>query len=487
MTRATPEAPRRERISQRVIVGSVAAVAFGVRAVLLLTHPPALFPGSDNTWYDAVARSIEDGHLGRLPAIGGGHVLSIRFPPAYPVVLALARGVLFWVDSHDAHLWVGAALGALAAATVAALAWRLAGGTGSVPERNDGTARTMLAVVAGLLFALNPIVAGAAPSLMAEALVLPIVALVLLVTDRLVTGAGGTRDAVLLGALLAIGALTRSELIVLLGATVLGGFLASRARAGGSRPWVVAMAIGFAAALAWSVVISVAAERPVAMSANSGSLLLGANCGQTRAGAPDVGYWDVDCLAVPASAVSAETERRSRAQEKFLAHHFALPPQIGAPGEAEINSAQFDAATDQIADHPLETVAAVPVRVLRGLGLYWSPLQDKQEYFEGRDHGWEVVGRWFTILLVLPFALVTLLAALARRSRLGGRLRALVDARRLVPSLALMAAWVVTIALSYGSARFRAAIEPSLAVFAGIAITMLATALVQRRRTEAAS
>ena len=73
---------------------------------------------------------------------------------------------------------------------------------------------------------------------------------------------------------------------------------------------------------------------------------------------------------------------------------------------------QADAAFDQIVDHPLDTVAAVPVRVLRGLGLYWSPLQDQQEVFEGRNHSWEVAGRWFNIVLVLPFALLTLVAAL---------------------------------------------------------------------------
>ncbi len=273
----------------------------------------------------------------------------------------------------------------------------------------------------------------------------------------------------------------------MLGAAVGGGYVASPARTSHGRPWAVALVIGLAAAISWSVVISVAADRPVAMSTNSGSLLLGANCARTRANSPDIGYWDVDCLTVPVGSVSPETARRTHAQNAFLAHHFALPPQIGAPGEAEINRAQFDEATSQVADHPFDALAAVPVRLLRGLGLYWSRLQDEQEYFEGRDHGWEVAGRWFNIMLVVPFAFVTLLAALMRRSRLGRRLRALVDARRLVPSLALMAAWAVTILVSYGSARFRAMIEPSLAIFAALGIAILVTALAQRGRTEAAS
>ena len=178
-------------------------MAFAMRAYLLLAQPPALFPSSDNTWYDAVARSIEGGHLGRLPAVGGGRVLSIRFPPAYPYVLAVGRSLLFWVDAFNAHLWTGAALGALAAGAISALAWRL---TRHAPVQ----ARVLTTIVAGLLFALNPAVVGASVSLMSEALVLPVVALVLLVTDRLITGDGHRWEAVALGALLAIGALTRS-------------------------------------------------------------------------------------------------------------------------------------------------------------------------------------------------------------------------------------------------------------------------------------
>ena len=193
-----------------------------MRAYLLLTSPPALFPSTDNTWYDAVARSIEDGHLGRLPAVGGGRVLSIRFPPGYPIVLSVGRSVLFWVNSFDAHLWTGAALGALATGAVAALTWRLG-------RRAPVRARALATIAAGLLFALNPAVVGASVSLMSEALVLPIVAFVLLVIDRLVTGDGHRWEAVVLGALLAIGALTRSEAIVVLAAAVVGGYAVSRA------------------------------------------------------------------------------------------------------------------------------------------------------------------------------------------------------------------------------------------------------------------
>ena len=383
------------------------------------------------------------------------------------------------VDSQDAHRWVGAVLGAIAAAAVTALGWRLA-------RRAESRSRIVAAGAAGLLFAVNPIVAGAAPSLMAEALILPVAALVLLVTDRLVTGDGHGWDVAALGALLVVGALTRSEAVVVLGAAVVGGWFVARRAHTPARSWVLALSVGVVAVVAWSVVISVASERPVLVSTNSGSLLLGANCRETRT-ADGIGYWAVDCLAVPRDAVSDETARRIAAQERFLARHFALPPQIGAPGEADVNRAQFDAATDEIANHPFDTLAAVPMRWLRGLGLYWSPLQDRQEAFEGRDHSWEVAGRWFNIVLVLPFALVTLCGVLFRRSRLRSRLGNVVEVHRLVPSLALIGAWLVTIALSYGSARFRAVVEPSSAVLAGLGYALAAQWVAQRGRRSVAS
>ena len=187
--------------------------------------PPALFPSTDNTWYDAVARSIEDGHLGRLPAVGGGRVLSIRFPPGYPYcaggrTVAAVLGQLLRRPPVDRRR----ARRARRPAAVAALTWRLG-------RRAPARARALATIAAGLLFALNPAVVGASVSLMSEALVLPIVAFVLLVIDRLVTGDGHRWEAVVLGALLAIGALTRSEAIVVLAAAVVGGYAVSRVRA----------------------------------------------------------------------------------------------------------------------------------------------------------------------------------------------------------------------------------------------------------------
>ena len=189
-----------------------------MRAYLLLTSPPALFPSTDNTWYDAVTRSIRRATSGDCLPWAGVACSRSASRPATPL-LAVGRSLLFWVDSFDAHLWTGAALGARDR-------------RGCRAHVASGTARTLrvrglATIAAGLLFALNPAVVGASVSLMSEALVLPIVAFVLLVIDRLVTGDGHRWEAVVLGALLAIGALTRSEAIVVLTAAVVGGYAVS--------------------------------------------------------------------------------------------------------------------------------------------------------------------------------------------------------------------------------------------------------------------
>ncbi|MEX1007987.1 MAG: hypothetical protein WD271_09115, partial [Acidimicrobiia bacterium] len=335
MTSAASSPDRQNRRSHWLVVGGVAVVAFVFRGCLLLmSSRVAVFPGTDDTWYDAVARSIERGDFGRLPAVFSGSVLSPRFPPAYPLVLSAGRGLLFWVETQNAHRWTGVVLGALAAGTVAALAWRLSRITRS-------STRVLLTLAAGLLFAMNPVVAGASTSLMAEALVLPVAALVLLLVDRLVTGDGGTGEVIVLGVLLAVGALTRSEAIVVLSAAVLGGWLASRRE----RRWILPLAIGVAAVITWSAVVSVAAGRPVAISTNSGSLLLGANCPRLH-NADGIGYWSFVCLPLPDVKMSAATARRTRAQDNFLMKNFAFPPQIVARAEAEISRAQLDAAID---------------------------------------------------------------------------------------------------------------------------------------------
>src|SRR5581483_6010998 len=108
----------------------------------------------------------------------------------------------------------------------AALVWR-------VSSRATPGVRLVLTAVAGLLIALNPLVIGTTATLMSESLYVPVVAGALLAADHLVTS--GSRVAgVTLGDVVAVGALTRSDGIVVLGAIVVAAVFA--ARSSGGRP-----------------------------------------------------------------------------------------------------------------------------------------------------------------------------------------------------------------------------------------------------------
>ena len=294
---------------------------------------------------------------GDCPPWAGVACCRSAFRPPTPLCWRSDGSLLFWVNSFDAHLWTGAALGALATGTVAALTWRLG-------RRAPLRARALATIAAGLLFALNPAVVGASVSLMSEALVLPIVAFVLLVIDRLVTGDGHRWEAVVLGALLAIGALTRSEAIVVLAAAVVGGYAVSRARPRAGVPWVVALAIGFGVAIAWSSVASVVAERPVVMGTNSGSLLLGANCPVTHT-ADGIGYWSIQCLTTPDRDLCGRdgTPIDSAGRVPRAPLRVATADRRSRRGGAQRPAGRRRRST-RSSTTPFDTAAAVPVRVL---------------------------------------------------------------------------------------------------------------------------
>ena len=442
---------------------AVPAVALAIRAVVVVTSPPVLFYGSDNTWYDATATSFATGHLGRLPGLFAPRVLSLKFPPGYPLVMAVGQRLLFWVQPFWAHLWTSVLLGSAGAVVVAVLAWRLA-------DRADRPGRVVAAAVAGLVFAANPLVVGQSTSLMSEALYVPLVALFLLGVDRAATdGRGGVW--LYLAGLLAYLGITRPEVVVLLAvALVVPG---ARRRTSGDRRRVAGvLASGLGLAVLWSVLASGAAHRVVFVSVNSGSVLLGANCPESWHG--DLrGLWSVDCLSVPSTRLSPAANQ-ALAQKPFP---IGLPPQAGARIEAEINAVQLHEALRAITHQPGAAVGAVPFRWARAVGLFWDGGEARLEYFEGKSPGWERAGRWLHETVLLPLLLVAGAGLAWPRSRLGTALRQVVEPHRLLPGGMLLVAWLVLVALTEGSIRVRAPVEPVVAVLAGIGVAALGRAV----------
>jgi len=444
------------------VVAGVGLIGLLARVAYFTDHRPILFSGVDGTWYSTVGHSFATGHLGTVPALGGGRVVSFRFPPAFPAVLGIGERVLFWMSTLHAQLWTCAVLGAIAASLTAALVWR-------VSSRATPGVRLVLTAVAGLLIALNPLVIGTTATLMSESLYVPVVAGALLAADHLVTS--GSRVAgVTLGAVVAVGALTRSEGIVVLGAIVVAAVFAARVRSGRPAlvPGAIALAIGVAAVAGWSAFASVQAGRLVVMSTNGGSLALGANCPLAWGGSGD-GYWDSQCEALARHRIRASTRAQTDEVQRYTnAHAFTLGPELSPARQAEVSSAQLGEALARIRAHPLRAAFAVPHRLARGLGLSTSSAQRSSEQFEGRIPWWDTPGRWLFALVILPLALVGTWSVLAHRSRAGAIARGALEPVRLAPALVAVGAWLVVTASTYGSTRFRAAAEPSFAVLATV-------------------
>jgi 4-amino-4-deoxy-L-arabinose transferase-like glycosyltransferase len=446
-----------------LLFGVVGAVAFVVRAAYAFDARAALFYGSDNTWYVTVARSIADGHSGRIPGVLEPSVLSLRFPPAYPTTLALGQSPLFWVKPIDADRWISVALGAAAAVVVTWLLWRLTRDT-------KLQTRVIASSVGGLVYAVNPIVAGASAGLMSEPLAMVVIALTLVQVDRMLVRREPARltDGLLLGGLLAVGILTRVEGILYVAAPVVSAILLTRSTPRTARTWGVALGIGLVAFVGWSAFASAVAGSPVALTTN-GSPMNGANCRASQYG-DGAGFWTGACAGVDEEELSPEAERALATRP---VSPFTLAPAVGPEIEAEVSRAQTKQGFVRVADRPLDFLRAVPFRLARVTGVYWTDTQTRLEYFEGRDEGWEKVGRVFHLIVVLPLTLVGIAAFLFRRSRLRRRLERITDPRRLIPALSMLPVWMLLTIVTYGSARLRAPVEPVLAVLVGIAVVVL--------------
>jgi hypothetical protein len=460
---------------RRIVVLTAAIAGFGLRAIYLLADPPALLSGTDNMWYTTVAHSIATGHLGRIPAVSGGRAWSFQFPPGYPIALAIGQRLLFWLHPIRADLWTSAALGGATAAAVAALAWRIA-------DRASPRVRTVVAAAAGLLVALNPVLAGASVSLMSEALVPLTVTLALLFVDRLLAGPATLRDTVVLGLLVALSGLTRSESLLITAAAVVGAAVVARTRGLTMRPFGIALGVAFAIALAWSAFASIEGSGVIVMSAQSGSLLRGSNCRLALHG-DRKGSWDIDCLAGADRKLSRATRRAfAAAAVAGIKNLVVLGPATGPRAEAEFNRVQARLALRDIHRQPVAVATSVPYRIGRALGLYWSNVDLMRIPYEGRAASWERAGRWFHVILVMPPALVGVWASCRRRGRAAARLRGIADRGRVAPPLVLLATWIVVIAATYGTARFRASVDPALAVVAGLGVAVVVGSSLVRSR-----
>lgn len=274
-------------------------------------------------------------------------------------------------------------------------------------------------LVAAAIAAVYPMLWSADVSLMSEPLYGALLVAALLAATH--------RRFVLLGALLGLAALTRGEALLLV-PLLLVPLTWRRWRT------MAAGVAAFALVLApWTVRNLVTFEEPVLISGNANGIWVGANCPGSYHGEL-IGYWRFHCY---------------------------LPERPGED-ESEFYARQRDAGLQYAFDHPERWPPVVGARVLRLLDMWdveQSVFINAQEGRSTRATRWGIRMWW----LLLPFAVAG--AVLVPRHRWV----------LVAPVAMVLAIGVVT----YGTTRFRYAAEPSVCVFAAVALVALRTRMTQ--------
>ena len=401
----------------------IAAAGVALRALYLFTIGRHITGIGDWHFYHWQANLIADGHGFAEPykwlfehrlSPSAGH------PPLYP--LALAAVSALGGTGELAHRCAGLGFGAATIALVGLLGRRVGG------ERTG--------VLAAALCAVYPLMIAVDGALMSETLYGALIAAALLAAYRLLDRPAAGR-ALLLGALIGLAVLTRSEALLLLPLLALP--VALRA----PRRRVVLAAATFAACALviapWTIRNEVAFGRPVLISTNDATVVAGANCPLTYHGV-NLGGWDIRCI--------------SRRRDDNEAAQAAIWRREGV---------------DYARDHAGRLPVVAAVRVLRVWDL-WQPRR-QVAFAEGRQVRVEQAGvaAWFAL------AVAAVAGAVALRRR-GEPLLVL-----LAPAVAVCIGCV----LGYGIPRLRHAFEPAVLVLAAVGVQAAATAWRARRAPSA--
>jgi 4-amino-4-deoxy-L-arabinose transferase-like glycosyltransferase len=394
-----PAAPLPRGVWVAVLVGAL--WRFGV-LVVDKWHQPLLL--NDSIYYSGQAKQLARGVWFRelfvdQPGAEHGPLTSVLMAP------------LSWMDHPEPWQRIVTVMCGVATIVVlAAVARRVAG------ER--------AAVAAAWIAALYPNLWMNDGLVMSESISTLCVSAVLLSALRW-RAAPSTSRAVVLGALLGLAALARSELVLAVPLVALWCLWPNR-RAW-RQPLLVMVAAGVTVA-PWAVFNLVRFERPVLLTTNDGTTLGGTYCDEAFQG-PDLGNWSLLCVADPPGVLSDEdpSVRSARLRSQAVAY-----------------------AREHVDRLPL----VVAARLGRSVDLYrLDRLVDQDEGEERyRWASWAGIVTWWVLA---PLAVV----GLRRIDRASRRLL-------LVPVVTVL----VTTVLFYGAHRIRSPLEPTVVVGAGVAI-----------------
>ena len=418
-----------------LLLGLLVAVGFIVRIDALRNTAPPVPALGDARAYHLLGANLADGkgYIRPYEAIDGYRIVTAEYPPALPVVLAVATKV--GVGGTEGQRVLLCGVGALTVGLVGLIGRRLSGA-----DAPGYLAAAIAAVHPGLWNSDVSLMAEPLAAFTSAALVLGAIAAI----DR-----PATWRIVGLGVLSGLGGLVRSELLLVgLVLVAIVVWLSSAAR--GRRNLLRRMGLGLAGVgvvlVPWTLRNLVAFDgRFVPLTNNSGSVAKGANC-DAAYGGQFLGLWVTN---VSLDGLEADASRSGC----FSGFDIVAPV-----NEAERAAVLRSDGISYMRVHVDEVPKVMAARVGRTVGLYQLEQQSNFAFSEGRNAIWDRRGtRSFQILTFLG---VVGLGLAARRGASRQRWLLLVP---LVCSLAV-------VAVTYGNPRFRAAAEPMAAVLAALGI-----------------
>lgn len=397
-------------------------LALALRWFVILRYYKDLPLGlTDNFYYHETANLLAEGRGFVNPfafrAEPSTAIPTAAHPPLYSMFLAVWS--FFGANTPLWHRLASGLVSATAVIPVALLVKRLAG--------------RRAAALAGLGVAFYPPLWMNDGLILSESLYIPLAAAALLTAQRL-ADKPSLRTVVVLAGVLAAGALTRSEALLIVGVLLVPLVLSRRetplkVRIG----WLGAAAAVITLIMApWLVRNLATFEEPTFLSVGPGYVMELGNCDITYSGS-FLGYWHIGCD-----------------QNPWL-----------AGDESVVAARKLDIAQDYIFAHLSDAPRVAAARVGRLFGVF-RPYQtaDFDVLFERRVHNHVRIGLW-AHWVASAFAVA---GAVVLRRR----------GETLLPTMAFIAVAALTAAVSFGITRYRVGADVAVLVLAAVAAGALA-------------
>jgi 4-amino-4-deoxy-L-arabinose transferase-like glycosyltransferase len=406
-------------------LAAITTVAFALQIAYVLIARRDLVPAGDQYFYHQGANLLADGKGFVSPFFYdlGRRVPAAEHPPLYVIFLSIPSAL--GMQSVLTHLLWSCVP---ATATVA-----LVGCLG----RAVWSPRAGL--IAAGIFTLYPNAWAPVGLLQAEVLSMFFVALTLVLACRYWRAPSAGRLA-LVGGAIGLGALARSELVLFVPLLLVPLAWKTHGRSARDRLlWFgAATAAVVVLLMPWSVYNATRFEHPVLLSTQFDALLVATNCDSVYYGA-FAGYYDNECN-------TAAYERAG----------------LGPDDDQSEQSIVFRrAALEYATGHASRWPYVASTRLARSVGLYKPALSTRLDIFLETRESWVA---WSALYSFYALAVLAIAGGVVARKGL------------LVPLIVLLApiiAFLATTVLTYANTRFRTTAEPSIVVFAAIALDAL--------------